>query len=193
MTSDYVLKREGYEEVVTRLRRGGRRVVIVGGSHSGFSVAGMLLHGPCVFNHNQGKLMFKEFPGAPRKSCRLKTACCICGAKSSGKKEPCLCSCTCYGQFSNDVWRYSAGHRLTFSDGDITILYRDRVKVFYSKVRLALADGYTDFDRRVYSKMDGYLYSFTGLRGDAKSLYKKVVAGTERRVKLVQAPTWEDQ
>ena len=67
------------------------------------------------------------------------------------------------------------------------------MKVFYSKVRLALADGYTDFDRRVYSKMDGYLYSFTGLRGDAKSLYKKVVAGTERRVKLVQAPTWEDQ
>jgi lysine/ornithine N-monooxygenase len=41
----------------------------------------------------------------------------------------------------------------------------------------------------VFTNKNGYLYSFTGLRGDAKALYKKIKEGTERRVELVKCPS----
>lgn len=31
-------------------------------------------------------------------------------------------------------------------------------------------------------RKDGYVYAFTGLRGDAKNLYKDVTMGKEKRV-----------
>jgi hypothetical protein len=34
----------------------------------------------------------------------------------------------------------------------------------------------------VFSNKNGYLYSFTGLRGDAKTLYKQIKEGKEKRV-----------
>lgn len=38
-------------------------------------------------------------------------------------------------------------------------------------------DGYTEFEETKFSKKDGYLYSFTGLRGDAKELYLRIMRG----------------
>lgn len=67
-------------------------------------------------------------------------------------------------------------------EGSITILYRDRIRVFYGQVKNAEFDGYTDFKSVNFSNKNGYLYSFTGLRGDAKKLYKNVMKGTEKRV-----------
>ena len=58
-----------------------------------------------------------------------------------------------------------------FDTGDIKILYRDKIKVFYSKVSDAARDGYRQFDHTTFSKPGGFLYAFTGLRGDAKRLY----------------------
>jgi hypothetical protein len=65
--------------------------------------------------------------------------------------------------------------------------------VFYGKVESATADGYHDFDETNFSKKRGFLYSFTGLRGDAKRLYRKINKGEEKRVQLVQAKTPADQ
>ena len=42
-------------------------------------------------------------------------------------------------------------------------------------------------------KKDGCLYSFTGLRGDAKQLYFDIYEGNENRVELVRAPTVDEQ
>jgi len=53
-------------------------------------------------------------------------------------------------------------------------------------------DGYHEFKEEDFKK-DGYLYSFTGLRGDAKDLYLRVMRGEERRVALIQAPTATEQ
>jgi hypothetical protein len=61
----------------------------------------------------------------------------------------------------------------------IKILYRDRIKVFYSQVKNAEFDGYTDFKSLNFSNKNGYLYSFTGLRGDAKKLYKSIMKKNE--------------
>lgn len=49
--------------------------------------------------------------------------------------------------------------------------------MFYKKVQDAEKDGYTNFKKSDFTNSNGYLYSFTGLRGDAKDLYKKVVSG----------------
>lgn len=40
---------------------------------------------------------------------------------------------------------------------------------------------------------NGYLYSFTGLRGDAKELYRQVTSGRENRLRLVKAETVAEQ
>lgn len=73
----------------------------------------------------------------------------------------------------------------------IKLLYRDRIKVFYPRVKDAEFDGYTDFKQVCFSNKNGFLYSFTGLRGDAKRLYKKIQKGEEKRVQLVRAETPE--
>jgi hypothetical protein len=75
---------------------------------------------------------------------------------------------------------------------EIKLLYRDGIKVFYKRVQDAEKDGYTYYKKSDFSNSNGYLYSFTGLRGDAKELYKKVTTGQEKRVQFVQAQTVEE-
>lgn len=71
-----------------------------------------------------------------------------------------------------------------FKPGSIRILYRDKIiKVFYKNIQQAHADGYYEFDEDKFSEKS-YIYSFSGLRGDAKNLYKKIVNGKENRVSL---------
>lgn len=45
----------------------------------------------------------------------------------------------------------------------------------------------------MFSRPGGFLYSFTGLRGNAKALYKKIKKGEEKRIELIKTPTIEDQ
>jgi hypothetical protein len=47
--SDYVLKQEGFQQLVQRIKqyRGSCRISILGGSHSAFSVLYLLINGPC--------------------------------------------------------------------------------------------------------------------------------------------------
>lgn len=74
-------------------------------------------------------------------------------------------------------------HDLMEEEGaSIKIIYRDRIKVFYSRVKDAEFDGYTDFKPLSFSNKNGFLYSFSGLRGDAKKLYKRIVKGDEKRI-----------
>jgi len=60
--------------------------------------------------------------------------------------------------------------------------------VFYNKVQQAMNDGYTEFKQLNFSNKNGYLYSFTGLRGDAKRLYHNIKSDREKRVQLIRAP-----
>ena len=87
----------------------------------------------------------------------------------------CSCLCKCLGYFKYDEWPNldSSVNSLQlpqFGEGDIKILYRDRIKVFFKSAKEAEDAGYCEFDKmeRTKKKKDGYVYSFTGLRGDAK-------------------------
>ena len=66
--------------------------------------------------------------------------------------------------------------------------------MFFKKAHEAIAKDYTVFNEQEKSKRkDGLVYSFSGLRGDAKQLYFDVKEGREKRVALVRAPTIEEQ
>jgi len=60
-------------------------------------------------------------------------------------------------------------------------------------VESAEKDGYKDYNETCFSRKKGFLYSFTGLRGDSKRLYSRISKGEEKRVALVKCPTPEEQ
>ena len=57
----------------------------------------------------------------------------------------------------------------------------------------AESDGYHDFDQSTFTNRRNYLYSYTGLRGDAKALYKRIKSGAEKRIQIIKAATIEEQ
>ncbi len=80
----------------------------------------------------------------------------------------CTCICKCLGLFKFDDWPREALPK----NVKITILYREPIKVFFKNSDEARAMNYTDYDQN--REKDGYIYAFTGLRGDAKQLYHDI-------------------
>lgn len=65
------------------------------------------------------------------------------------KKDPpqvCTCLCICFGLFDYDDWKFDLNSLPDYSEGDIEILYREQIKVFYNKVSDAEKDGYNQFE-----------------------------------------------
>lgn len=119
-----------------------KKVVIIGGSHSGFSAAWLLLNGPAdIHNNAHAQCRYKAFPGAVFKTIADCSECCSC----LSKKKNCGCVCICFGffKYQNVAFDYSLVPK--FGIGDIKILYRNNIKVFYKKVHMARADGYKEF------------------------------------------------
>ena len=100
-----------------------------------------------------------------------------------------MCKCLGYFQYKDWDFNYETDLPSEWADGSIKILYRDRIKVFYSTVGQAKQAGYTEFSETVFSDNFGFLYSYTGLRGDAKRMYTSIKKGTEKRVQLIKAQT----
>ena len=103
-------------ETVERIKSlNKKKIVIIGGSHSGFSTAWILLNGPADILHNThvkpsvqyvkentGRF---EFPGAPIRSIDNCQRCCVCHyTPKKQRKGPCRCACKCYGFFRYSDW-----------------------------------------------------------------------------------------
>jgi hypothetical protein len=166
--------------------------VIIGGSHSGYSCAWMMLNGPSSYHkHNYLKTVrWKKFPEGhiyKNEECEF---CCKCP-----RIAKCECPCSCLGNdFEFKEFDFDYEKLLPkFENGAIKILYRDKIRVFYDTCREAHKDGYEDYSKKDFPKMSCILYGYTGLRGDAKELHKQIRTGKEKRVQLVQAKTPEDQ
>ena len=199
ITSDFFLRKKGYESFMGTLMKNTtkRKIVIIGGSHSGFSCAWMLLNGPVSYNYNKNgkKFTFDKPPGASLYKCKNEydwgnyiPESYTKSGSSNSKKE-----WHWFGWFEQDeIWKFEKPKNFPkFAEGQITILYRDRIKVFYSKVSYAIADGYTDYKSQCFRNKNGYLYSFTGLRGDARKLYKNI--SSHKEIKISRAETWAEQ
>lgn len=171
-----------------------KKIVIVGGSHSGFSCTWLMLNQKPAHELERkevSNIISKKAPGALRKTLANCKVCCSCKQSESKCK---ICVCKCFGFFEFNEWRaqevfkeFKDSKPLRFGDeiDEVIILYRDDIKVFYQRVQEAIKDGYTCFDKSDFQNENGYLYSFTGLRGDAKELYRSIAKGKETRVKLV--------
>lgn len=76
---------------------------------------------------------------------------------------------------------------ISYDKTKVQILYRDKIKVYYSSVLMAQADNYNDYDTKLDVSKGGIVYPFTGIRGDAKELYRKITKGMENRIQLIRA------
>jgi len=128
---------------------------IIGGSHSGFSVAWMLLNGSAMFNYEASHL--SQLPEVQK--------------FTSDKFY--------IGEnFAYDDWRIPP----IFDEIDfplkINILFRDKIRVYYKTIKKAEDDNYFNYDTDGVSNK-GAVYAFTGLRGDAKKLWKQIVLQQE--------------
>lgn len=99
-------------------------------------------------------------------------------------------------EFKYQYWKVDPiFEKATFKNLKIKILHRGKIKVFYKTSNDAHNDNYTDYNSDAMN-LKGRIYPFTGLRGDAKELWKSII-GTgskrEKRVELVQADTDIDQ
>lgn len=160
--------------------------MIVGGSHSGFSCAWLMLNGPATYNRNNSidSTKYKSMPDAKIKSIDGCQECCTCTDAKKKKDSKCGCLCKCYGYFNFKEWDYDPEKDAPthFEGGNIKILYRDKIRVFYGTVNQAKADDYQMFNENLFTNKNGFVYSYTGLRGDAKRLFRTVNQGKEKRV-----------
>ena len=134
--SDHFLKREVYKSIMTRIKSQNlKNIVIIGGSHSGYSCAWMMLHGPTSYNkHNfLGTVKWPSFPESYKyrgKDCQF---CCVCPRIAA-----CECPCNCLGsEFEYTDFDFDYNELPQFEEGNIKILYRDKIRVFYDSCREA--------------------------------------------------------
>lgn len=83
ITGDTFLRKDLFKPFMNRIKEQGfKNIVIVGGSHSGFSCAWMLLNGPATYNRNTAIRTSHRtsVPGAVYKSNPNCTDCCTCSS-----------------------------------------------------------------------------------------------------------------
>jgi hypothetical protein len=78
-------------------------------------------------------------------------------------------------------------------DDNVQIIYRNQIKIHYATQKLAQEDCYSSFDPLLDLSRGGIVYPFTGIRGDAKDLWRKVSKGEEKHAELVRADTLTQQ
>ncbi|MEH2155529.1 hypothetical protein [Nostoc sp.] len=81
---------------------------------------------------------------------------------------------------------------VNFSEGDITILHRSKIKLCYRSREEALEDGYTDFTEEDICPITQKVYRLGGLRTDSRELFRQVMGWSqeqqEKRINLVEIP-----
>jgi hypothetical protein len=190
--SDDCLRDDGFARLRDHLLQSdGRKVCIVGGSHSSFSVAWMLL--------NKGKPQRAKSPLSPISVTVPTDETSTVAAKSDLPRSP---TSTVEADAGTSTTGYSTdastelspppsvlkpktqsrSQTLAFQPRDITILHRSPIRCYYSTRKDAEADG-ADASR---VDRTGCVNTFTGLREDAKHLYKDIKTGKECRVRLFQ-------
>lgn len=79
---------------------------------------------------------------------------------------------------------------IQFSEGDIKILHRNKVKLCYRSYDEALDDGYTDFSDEDICPTTQKVYRLGGLRTDSKELFRQIMGWSkerrEKRISLIE-------
>ena len=174
--SDYVLQEEGYNNLISTLNlKPKKKVVIIGGSHSGFSCAWLLINKPA----NYKEIMTNNISDYKPKY----NIFCNNNCRDNG---------CCFGKVNDRNWNKIKN--LDINDKiEVTILYKSHIKVYYSNEKEALNDGYNVYNPKDAVNKNGNVYPFVGIRGDAKELYRNIVKNKEPRVKLIKTKDFNEQ
>lgn len=210
--SDYCLREEGFAKLkqhLFALPPSERKVCIVGGSHSSFSVAWLLLNKLMDSKLVPSKRLLLDQDSPIKQSqmelekgkSEIETRLVVPHLVSIGapgtattplaslvvKKCEVSTTTTTHGKrlslTSHSTSGFIASHKTAvFSPKDIMILHRSPIRCFYGSKKEAEADGVDG------SRVDrsGCVNTFTGLREDAKKLFKSVKVGRELRIRLFQ-------
>ncbi|TMW68771.1 hypothetical protein Poli38472_006239 [Pythium oligandrum] len=172
--SDECLDEEGIARLrIHLLQSDGRKVCIVGGSHSSFSVAWLLLNK----GRRQSKVV-KEITTVVDSISNAKDS--SSRAATLPESEPPLAASPT--KTDTATRKESTPSGLVFQSKDITILHRSPIRCYYGTRKEAEADGADG------SRVDrtGCVNTFTGLRENSKNLYRDIKFGRETRVRLFQ-------
>ncbi|ETI43807.1 hypothetical protein L914_10922 [Phytophthora nicotianae] len=206
--SDSCLREDGFaklKEHLLALPTGERKVCIVGGSHSSFSVAWLLLN---KFMDPKATATRKvsQIPGSPKTQSLSDpqknnkdsetpfatpqlasigapvTAAAPVSPFTIKKCETATSTIAKVKRTSLAGANDTSSPKSIFNPKDIMILHRSPVRCYYGSKKEAEVDG-VDASRVDRS---GCVNTFTGLREDAKRLFKSVKSGREVRVRLFQ-------
>ncbi|KAJ0397549.1 hypothetical protein ATCC90586_007727 [Pythium insidiosum] len=193
--SDDCLRDDGFRRLRDHLLGGeGRKVCIVGGSHSAFSVAWLLLNRGKSSKLGSRPLAGSKSPSSTEEIRSADVAEATAPAEPSAPMpvEPTSVMVSSSGasptkspvrqSSSSTTRRLSVSPALSFQPKDITILHRSAIRCYYASRKEAETDG-ADASR---VDRTGCVNTFTGLREDAKALFKDIKAGRETRVRLFQ-------
>lgn len=186
--SDYVLQEPGFNHFANNLKlKDKKKVVIIGGSHSAFSCAWIILNN--YIDLPKLKETNKEI--RPNNANRGESG--NFTTKYNINCGDCQYSNCCFGEVVDHNWVNSTNLKVNFDNLEILILYHDHIKVYYHSERDALNDGYNVYDSSKAVNKNGNVYPFIGIRGDAKELYRRIITGKEKRVKLIKTTSFNDQ
>ncbi|KAG7384589.1 E3 ubiquitin-protein ligase arih2 [Phytophthora pseudosyringae] len=204
--SDSCLREDGFAKLKEHLLAqpaGERKVCIVGGSHSSFSVAWLLLNKfvdskavTCRKVSLSSGSLRKQSSSDPKKTKEeCETALVLPHLASIGAPVTAIAPVSPLTVTKCDTSVKVKRTSLTCTSGDtsspkstifnpksIMILHRSPIRCYYGSKKEAEADG-ADASRVDRS---GCVNTFTGLREDAKRLFKSVTSGREVRVRLFQ-------
>ena len=181
--SDYILQEQGFKLFTNSLfSRNKKRVIIIGGSHSGFSCAWILINQPSSYKNiliSDPNLTYYTKFNKDCESCTQNKSFC------------------CFGRTKDKNWDISHDELSMINtinnEIEVLILYRDYIKVHYQSEQDAINDNYTIYEKKNAVNKNGNVFPFIGLRGDSKELYRNIVNGNEKRVILIKADSWEEQ
>lgn len=171
IAADHVLTEPGYISFLDNILRliencpdkPKIKTVILGGSHSTFSLLWIIFNGPCSCKtiHLPGE---KCFDWKSYKSHKLFTL-------KKSKDDP----------------AFAVSEFL-----DITVCHRSIIKVSYPSVEEANKDGYKTYDKKCMNSK-GKIYPFVGIRADAKEIFRNFLNKKENRIKFIQTATEREQ
>ena len=91
---------------------------------------------------------------------------------------------------TSSAWTLLNKSGLDFGEGDITILHREKLKLFYPSKEAALEEGYTDFNDDDICPLTGRVYRLAGFRYDSRELLMRIWGvgnrEAEKRVRLMR-------
>ncbi|KRX05750.1 hypothetical protein PPERSA_09890 [Pseudocohnilembus persalinus] len=173
------LKQAGFLRALELIEKNpDQPISVIGGSHSAFSVAYMLIYGPDYYD-------IDELSRNTQYAQKRNQQCVFCGQVGA--------NCVCYGDVSVPrIKEKIKNYQCKLNKGQIKIFHRHDFRISYVNEETAIKEGYKDYDKNCIHKFEGCVNPYTGLRGLTKKLLEDVNNKIEERIEFIQFKDYSD-